>query len=238
MNQAILNHETNLISKTLITVLSIVALFLKVISDVAYFVINTVMAAGDYGFSLAETGSCFLMILDLAAYVLFLIYVLKLYQKPKAAIIVPVIFASMVVRQLINLISNLISNIKYSREMFTPVLTFVIGMAAPVTFTLALISSLKGLANKTFIIIPTIMSCATAPLVYISMLVNLSYYVESGMIFTFCMTIVSTLAWVILNVAFLVFGLKNRIPAIISAPVEEKIVVVEEGSIEMMESDS
>lgn len=235
MNQTILNNETNLISKTLITVLSIVALFLKVISDVVYFVINTVMAAGDYGFSLVETRSCFLMILDLAAYVLFLIYVVKLYQKPKAAIIIPIIFASMVVRQLINLISNLISNIEYSREMFTPVLTFVIGMAAPVTFTLALISSLKGLANKTFILIPTIMSCATAPFVYISILVNLSYYVESGMIFTLCTSIVSTLAWVILNVAFLVFGLKNRIPAIISAPVEEKIVVVEEESTEMME---
>ena len=235
MDQAILNNETNLISKTLITVLSIVALFLKVISDVVYFVINTVMAAGDYGFSLVETRSCFLMILDLAAYVLFLIYVVKLYQKPKAAIIIPIIFASMVVRQLINLISNLISNIEYSREMFTPVLTFVIGMAAPVMFTLALISSLKGLANKTFILIPTIMSCATAPVVYISILVNLSYYVESGMIFALCTSIVSTLAWVILNVAFLVFGLKNRIPAIISAPVEEKIVVVEEESTEMME---
>lgn len=141
---------------------------------------------------------------------LLLLYVLMLYKKRKSTIIVPIIFACHVVAALI--------------EIFLPIIFYgytityinlIDSLIVIISFTLATISALKGMSNKVLIIIPiaySLLSGAFSLIGGISSFFGWDYY-----LYEYLLPNLSAIAF---NVALLLFGLKNRIPAVLSKSAE------------------
>ena len=217
MNQTILDTPVILRYKEQILALSIVALIFKALSCISFFVTYTGSWKEGYelSFQFPAILQLFSLVLGVLPYILLVLYIQKFHNEFRATIIVPIIFASIAALPLLSIINNIIYGYAFSG--------IIMNLITPIAFALATISALKGLSNKTFIIIPTVAGLALNLLSLIGTFSNFSYYISFGMflyVFTVPASIICASA---LYVALLIFGLKNRIPTILSvSPEEEK----------------
>jgi uncharacterized membrane protein len=212
-----MDKQIQLRYKSQIVILSIVALVFKVLSSISYFATyeGYWKHECELSFQFPNIIQLFSLVLGVLPYILLVIYVQKFHKEFKATVVIPVIFASIAIVPLLSLISNIINGYGFSG--------IIINLITPITFSLGTISALKGLSNKTFIVIPTVAGLVLNLLSLIGTFFNFSYYISYSMflyIFTVPASIIASSA---LYVALLIFGLKNRIPTILSvSPEEEK----------------
>lgn len=201
--------------KKQIFVLSIVALVCKALSSISYFA--TYEGDWIYGYELSfqfpNIVQLLLFVLSSLPYILLVIYVQKLHEELKAIVVVPVIFASIAIAPLLSLF-----NMTNDASLGAIIITLI----DSITFVLATISALKGLSNKTFILIPTVTGLVLDLIALIATFSNFSFYVEYGMFLYILTSPASIIASSTLYVALLIFGVKNRIPNILSASPEEE----------------
>ena len=202
----------NLVSfkyKKQIAVLSILALVLRVVSCINFFV--------SYGVNLEEEIKlCFqfppieqllLLILNILPCILLVIYVQGLYKKSNAAVIVPIVFASIAMSSVVGLVFNIIA---------ADVTSIITNLSLAIAFSVATIKALNGLSNKIFVLIPTVLALALTLLSAVESFSSFPLFVSYGMPIYIVTGLASIIANLALNSALLVFGLTNRIPNVIS----------------------
>jgi hypothetical protein len=155
--------------------------------------------------------------LTLAPKVLLILYVVKFFKEFKATIVVPIIFGYIAASSLFSFINTFLVGSAFV------LITLIMNLITMVTFGLATISALKGLSNKVFIIIPTALSLALSALSLVSLFSTFELYARWGYALYLFTQPVGIIASVTFNIALLLFGLKNRIPAILAvSPEKEK----------------
>ena len=223
MNQTVFDKQRVLKSKTPITILAIIALGCTVLSSITYFAFyDWVKVNGDYTYELTfrfpSLLSLISLTLTLAPKVLLVLYIFKFFREFKATIIVPIIFGCIAANPLLSFINSFFA-FSYGFNG----ISLIMSLITIITYTLATISALKGLSNKIFIIIPTALSIALSFLSLISLSSSSEFYAREGMTLYLFTNPASIIASITLNIALLLFGLKNRIPAILTvSPEKEK----------------
>ena len=210
MNQTAFDRQRVLKGKTPITILAVIALVCTVLSSITYFAFYS--NDDELVFHFPSFLSLISLALSLAPKVLLILYVFMFFKEFKATIIVPIIFGCIAASSLFSFINT-----------FAVFGTRIINLITMVTFTLATISALKGLSNKVFIIIPTALSLALSALSLVSLFSTFELYARWGYTLYLFTQPVGIIASVTFNIALLLFGLKNRIPAILAvSPEKEK----------------
>ncbi len=209
----------NIKCETPIIILSIVALGCTAISCITYFLYydyEFVSGGNSYYELTAEFPdiiSLLFLMLDIAPYILLFIYLIKFCEQCRATILYPIVCGLIAGYPLLSTIG-----LGYG---FYGIL--YIDVAVIVSFALLTINAIKGLNKKVYTIIAVSIGCASQLWHMISFLTNISRYIENEMylyLFTFPIGYIGTIA---LYIALLLFGLNNRIPAIISvSPEQEK----------------
>lgn len=142
------------------------------------------------------------LLLILAPIILLMLYIFKFHGKLKATVLVPIIFG-------FNTIRFLFVYGYYGRYLLLELVILVCVM-------LAVISALKGFSKKVFLIISMVICLLGDTLSLISAFVNMNHYIEESMYLYIFMGPLSVIGEIMFHTALLIFGLKNRIPAIIS----------------------
>ena len=214
MNQTAFERQRVLKGRTPITVLALIALLCTVLSSITYFAFYS---NDELTFEFPSFLSLISLALTLAPKVLLILYAVKFFKEFKATIVVPIIFGCIAASPLLSFINTFVFGYGLNG------INLIMNLITMVTFTLATISALKGLSNKVFIIIPTALDLALSALSLISLFSTFELYARWGYTLYLFTQPVSIIASVTFNIALLLFGLKNRIPAIISvSPEKEK----------------
>lgn len=208
-------NQRTLRYKTPVLLLSIISLVFTVLGCTTYFLDYTWNFWNDnipydLAFHLPSVFELISFLLDIAPCVLFLLYIIKFYNDFKATFIIPLIFGLIAVTPLTYYIRDII----FKYNIFLGNLHYDIFII--VTFVLAAISALKGFSKKIFLIIAITTGLIVEFLVTINLFKTISWYIENGLyysIFTRSSYIIGTTTFYI---ALLLFGLKNRIPALLS----------------------
>ena len=176
MDQA--TNQPKLNCKNIIAILSSIHLIFSITSFVT--VIRDLMT-----FGYIMTGAFFRNLSSFVSTVLLVVFIFAFPKKPKTAILVPLIFAFLALSPLVDFFEHIVRNneIRFS-DLLLPIIR-------EIAMILAIISALKGLSNKIFIIIPLIIE-----------FVHTFFTIGIG---------VSQIAFF---VALLLFGLKYQIPTI------------------------
>lgn len=214
MNQTAFDKQRVLKGKTPITILAVIALVCTVLSSITYFAFYS---NGELIFLFPSFLSLISLAISLAPKVLLVLYVFMFFKEFKATIIVPIIFGCIAASPLFSFINTFVFGYAFD------VITLIMNLITMVTFTLATISALKGLSNKVFIIIPTALSLALSALSLVSLFSTFELFARWGYTLYLFTEPVGIIASVTFNIALLLFGLKNRIPAILAvSPEKEK----------------
>ena len=215
MNETTLNKQRVLNCKTPIVVLALIALVCAILAFIQSFTAyGYTFTNGHYVAKLFFYFPPFLRLisalLTLAPYILLILYVFNVIKGFKSAIIVPIIFACIAVGHLFSLTTTL-----GNKDNF---LTHVLNLITAISFALATISALNGLSNKIFIIISSALQLIMRVISLIGLIVfpyAMERYVERDMTLYLITHLASIIAPIFLNVALLLFGLKNNIPVIL-----------------------
>ena len=165
-------------------------------------------------------------VLILAVPVLFVLYIFKFYNKLKATILVPVVFGLIAFTPIYYFIENIISGYGYYG------MNLILDIPIVVTFVLATISALKGFYKKVFLIIAIALGLIMEIWSLYSFFVILEWILSGApnlSLFTMPVAGIGTIA---IYISLLLFGLKNRIPVIISTPPEKEKAKIEKMSPE------
>lgn len=207
------SQQTFQLKKT-ITILAIVALICEVFSSITYFAYyewNSGSASfWRLTFEFPGISNFISLLIRIAPYIIFVIYILSFYQKSKASVLVPVIFGLIALTYLFDIV-------RYYIILRATGLSFITYFLMVTVYTLATIAALKGFSKKIFLIIAT----ATGLLVEIISLISfflddLGYYLGFKFFLYLFTRPIGILGAITFFVALFLFGLKNRIPAILS----------------------
>ncbi len=200
-------------------------------------------------FDLADTiwslfSVTFYMLMDVLPFALIILYVAFLYKKSKATLIVPISFALLCLRNLINLIHSVIiyvaltiSDVSSLKDlldygMFTLLTLFTFTLTILpyiIVFLLLTVGSLKGFNSKPFMIVSSVVGicsyvflgllAAFSNLIIVSVALfghgNMSYTDMISNAFLTASSLLSALAFVAFFIAVMIFAAKNYIPEII-----------------------
>lgn len=154
-------------------------------------------------------------LVELAPSILFVLYIFKFCNKLKAAILVPVIFAMLPLKTLVDILNNI-------DDLLSEPFLLIIGLLFFVTGILAVISAFKGLNKKGFIIIAMSVRLLWQVFYFVSFFSMIDPYIAtSRILFLFTLPIYNIGA-IALYISLLLFGIKNRIPAILSTSPEKE----------------
>lgn len=210
-----MDNKRELQFKAPIITLAVMALVYHVLSCVTYFVYYTWRYSYSLGGRFELTASfpnierLIEFFINVAPFILFVIYLLKFYKEFKATILIPIIFG-------LKAFSSLYNNILGAVDGFFTVENLIFEIPLIIAFTLTAINALKGLSKKAFLIIAVVIGLLLQVRSAINLIQNLDFYLEYELylyLFTSPFAIFGTTAF---YVSLLLFGLKNRIPAICS----------------------
>lgn len=217
MEQTILNPSKTINCKKTVVILLVISLVFSAISSINSF--GYYFYSGSNTFTLAYgdiLDGLLSLILSIAPEILLLAYIFK-YNDAKGSRLV--FFALLVIA-----ISNLYSavpiliiwdQISHSPESLTLHLKYIIlYIVYLITYSLAAISARKGLKNKIFIIVPTGISLIFSAISLFSLPGNINYYLETEQYLYIITSLAGTISAITLNIALLLFGLKNTITPI------------------------
>ncbi len=204
-----------------IKLLSIIALVCTVLSRISYFFYyDSENINGKWVYELTFRFPDFLplifLLVSIAPFILFVIYILRFHNELKATVLIPIIFGLLP----INFIFG-----GYGRGLLFWIIELLILGAC----VLAVISALKGLNKKLFVIIPMSLCLLYNVLSIISIrfFQQLDWYIEDSMylyVFTLPLDIIGSTLFCI---SLLLFGVKNKIPPIIALSPEKERARVE-----------
>lgn len=141
---------------------------------------------------------------------------MKFYGQYKGTVLYPIVCGLIAGYPLLSTIWNVVCG--YSLYW----LDILISLAIIVPFTLLTINATKGLNKKVYTIVATSIGLVLQLLSVISIFNSMDWYIEDEMylyLFTNPMGIIGTAA---LYIALLLFGLNNRIPALVSLSPEKE----------------
>lgn len=205
-----------------ITILGFISLICTVFSCIAYFLYydyNYVKGGNSYyelAFDFPSIISILFLLLDLAPCVLLLLYIMKFHGQYKGTVLYPIVCGLIAGCPLL---STILDGVR-GYGLYWP--NILISLAIIVPFTLLTINATKGLNKKVYTIVATSIGLVLQLLSVISMFISMDWYIEEEMylyLFTVPMGIIGTAA---LYIALLLFGLNNRIPALVSLSPEKE----------------
>ena len=205
-----------------ITILGFISLICTVFSCITYFLYydyNYVKGGNSYyelAFDFPSIISILFLLLDLAPCVLLLLYIMKFHGQYKGTVLYPIVCGLIAGYPLLSTILNV------ARGYGLYLLDILISLAIIVPFTLLTINATKGLNKKVYTIVATFIGLVLQLLSVISIFNSMDRYIEDEMylyLFTNPMGIIGTAA---LYIALLLFGLNNRIPALVSLSPEKE----------------
>lgn len=225
MGNTLIKNSKSLKCGSIIKPLSTLAFVCTALSCIAYFFyydydyVNGEYVRGGLTFAFPNFISLISLLLTIAPVVLFILYIFKFHNKLKATVLVPIIFG------LLGL--NAVFNVLFGYDYFAFILPYeiyrILGLVMPVCSIIAIISAFKGFSKKTFIIISMSVFLLYRTLYLLEAFVGMQNFIENARylyVFTIPMEIIGKFA---LYVSLLLFGLKNRIPAIRAmSPEQEK----------------
>lgn len=222
MNQTILEKQRTIRCKTPIVLLSIVSLVFTALSCITYFVnyhweYNDGNSYYEMEVGFPSVFELISLLLSVAPYILFVLYILKFHKEFKATILVPITLGLIAFNYLFYYIESAIFGYDiYFRDLIFDIVIIV-------AFGLATFGALKGFNKKVFLIIAMVVGLLVEVLSILNIFNAIEWYLEDGLylyLFTWTIGVLGTIAFYI---AILLFALKNRIPAIISTlPEKEK----------------
>lgn len=214
-----MNSKVKFRFKSPIIILSFVALVLRIISSISYFVNYNYVSYGKYEMNIAFPSfvSLISLIIALAPIVLFLIYVLKFHESFKATLFVPIVFGLIAFSPIYNMIENLIMGYGFYLA------NLIFNLLIIVPFVLATISALKGLSKKSFTITAFVISFLICAISVIAIFSNTGYYLISEQYIYLITSHCSVLGTILFYISLFLFAMNNRIPAILApSPEQEK----------------
>lgn len=211
---------------TAIKLLSIIALVFTVLSHISYFFYySSKKINGEWVYELTfrfpHFTSLISLLVSIAPFVLFVIYVFRFHNELKATVLIPIILGLF---PLEILISFLFGGVSYGIWLIIDLLIFG-------ACVLAVISALKGFNKKLFVIIPMSLCLLCNVLSIISVFSRMYYYMEYidymeymeySMYFYVFTHSISIIGSTLLYVSLLLFGVKNKIPSIIALSSERE----------------
>ena len=212
MNQALTEKHRKLYYKTPIVILTIISLF---------FTFFRFLSRILFGDSITIYSLVYLL-LDVVSPIILLVYIFAFFKKFKATILVPIIFALLVVSPILSIVNYMEFYRRYDywdfwyriTPLVTPLVPYIVQFIA---FSLATISALKGLSNKILIVIPIGLLLLFDLKSFVSFFMYFFMYGESNLL-----KLYNEIASVTFNVALLLFGLKNRMPSVFSITSEKE----------------
>ncbi len=214
MNQRVLNKRT-LKCKASIIILSLISLICTVVSCLGYFVYyswhDSDNIFGYYKLTVSAPSVIGLLLLaiELAPCILLVLYLFHFYKKSKATVIVPTIFGLIAAVRIYDIFENIIYR-------YNSIVQVIVDLIIIVLFALAGYSALKGFHKKVFLIIATVVGIVIHLFYLISFFQMIEWYLASGMSLYLFIQPSAIIGAITLYLALLVFGLNNRIPAIIA----------------------
>lgn len=210
-----------------IKVLSIISLICSILSCISYFFyyVSDEKINGEWVHKLVvrplyywRLDNILSVILTLAPVVLLVLYIFMFHSKLKATILVPIIFGIFG----LNTIFNFLFDYGYY-EYFLPYGTYrILDLAILVCSVLAVISALKGFNKKAFIIIAMSVCLLYETLSLLELSGIMEYYIRDSMYLYAFTTPLYSVGKILLYTSLLLFGLKNKIPSIISLSPEKE----------------
>ncbi len=153
------------------------------------------------------------LLLTFAPRILLLVYIWKFHGQYKAAVLYPIACGLIAVISFLSIVSIVYD--LFSGSGFE-IITLIIHTAIMISFVLLTIDATKGLNKKIYTIIATSIALGASLLSLVSALKYCTYYMELGWyLYTFT-TFASIIGAMALYASLLLFGLHNRIPALIS----------------------
>lgn len=195
-----------------ITILGFISLICTVFSCITYFLYYYDVVGGNSYYELAfyfpSIIDILLLLLNLATCVLLLLYIMKFHGQYKGTVLYPIVCGLIVGYYLLSTIWNVVRGY----GLYWP--DILISLAIIVAFTLLTINATKGLNKKVYTIVATSIGLVLQLLYVISIFNSMDWYIKNEMyLFSYLMDIIGTAA---LYIALLLFGLNNRIPALVS----------------------
>lgn len=215
------------IKKSYIDILSWVALGLAILASCGYFMWSY---EGEFSFYFPHIFSLISLLLNIAPYVLLVLYLKKFQNELKATIIVPIIFGLLGLLKMSGFLvtANLLFGIgippityKYN-FIYGGILTFIIDIAFIISCVLSTISALRGLKNKLPVLISTSIGVIGGLILLISEFSVIGDYVGTGEYITLIGTFADLISSILLYVALGFFGIKYKIPAILTISPEKE----------------
>ncbi len=228
MENTITKNSRTLNCNSLIKSLSIIALICTVLSCAGYFFYYPsyeLAVRPSYFWDLEDILS---FILGLAPVVLLVIYLFKFHSKLKATVLIPIIF-SIFVLCAIDDVLYLSLHMDISTVYFTYYISFlpygincILPMAGLVCSILAVISALKGFNKKIFIIISMSLLLLCETLISFEIFIyDIEALIEHSLYLYILTTPLHSIGRISLYITLLLFGLKSKIPAILSVSPEK-----------------
>lgn len=216
--------------RTPITLLAIAALFFVLLDAVSYFAYYYYENVGSgipcvLVFDFPSLLSWVSLILKLLPFLL-LLFATGLFHSRKAPILVALVFASVALGPIYEAVRTI-----FIRFSVPEVVPFLVNMITVALFTLATVSILKGMPNKLFIVLAPAVGLALALISLIALPDLVGHYITRGWHFYLLTAPAGILASILLNLALLLFGLKNRVhtvPETVDIDPELKLLLLQE----------
>lgn len=223
MEQFFSSEESGIKKASPVTLLSLSSLVLAIINCIVYFVYYTFMFnGGEAYYKLVFKFPSVLNLLDLVVFlspfVLFAVYLFSLYKNFNAKICVPIAFGLVALYPVLRIIVN--SSLGYGfRFRFGNLLELLVAVA----FILLTISTLKGFSKKAFVIVAV--ACGILrELFYVYNFINSIHFYMAYKWYLFLIVYpLGYIGSILFYIAILIFGLKSKMPSIITvSPEREK----------------
>ena len=231
MNNVTVEKPVTIKYKTVILILSLISIILYILSFIPNYFKEQIfeLINGFYFeeifnlYSLGNTpdlSSTIYSLITLATLILFVLYIINIHKKKCSKIIIPTIFSIMT----ITYIWDFIYIISYYDDTVSTVAAILPKITFVIIFVLLTLNAFRGLANKkllTILLIIHIILYIFSILFTVYTIITFDYiYWDDITIFFGILPIFNYLSLVVFSTALLIFGLNNRIPAILSATQE------------------
>ena len=177
----------------------------------------------------------FFNLIHLIPGILFIVYIFKAYKNLRASILMPIVFGLIVVQRIYDIVMWFVDGFIELRyidlsmnmawfgiEYFVYLVSFRFYCIVTICFILAIICALKGFNNKYLIII--LLSLSLLCLVF-DMFGARNYMRFFGVSFCFFNVFSYYIGQILLCIAFLLFGVKNRIKPVLKPKKAENIKI-------------
>lgn len=217
MNNLIVNIQKKTSEKNIIMA-SLFALIFTALSCITYFMgyigdYNNGEWVYEFGFRFPSFFGLIFFLLTIVPPVLLVVYLTKFHKNLKATSIVPVIFGLIALYNLFTILERLLYGFYFSGIF--DLLYFIFEIALMVSFIVVLLDALKGMTNKKLITIVMLIGIVSEIPHILMFFSNLVRYISNQRYLYLFTVPMSILGYIGFYISLLLFGVKNKIPALV-----------------------